>query len=299
MKKPFAIAVVVSACILSAPAGAQTYNTWNNPDANTAATPEANNTQLQSLLERLRAIIDQAEKDRAADPVLLRDLRALTDQFDPAALTVSLNDTFEDGDFTGNPVWTVTNGRYFIEQGWGLRNVLEKARSTSGGDSGDVAQQIFGQILNQALGGSATSSRVQPTAISTEVAITNAFQAEIEVSSWVNDGRFIAGPYQGNERDAGYRIAYNVGGSIDLLAVSSRGVRMIQQAPGPFALEDKTPHTIQFSRDQDGRIQVSLDGETIIDVTDQSFRDAFQGWRFSTEGGDFIVKRITVRSRPQ
>jgi hypothetical protein len=50
-------------------------------------------------------------------------------------------------------------GRYFIEKGWGLRNALDKAEANSSDTrSKDAAPVIFGQILNQALGGSASSS---------------------------------------------------------------------------------------------------------------------------------------------
>lgn len=278
----------------------QTYGTWNDPDAQqgtNSANQAAANEQLQGFVEKLRTILDQAEKDRAADPLLLKDLRALADSYDRPWKNTALNDTFADGDFTGNPVWTVAEGRYFIEKDWGLRNVLEKAASTSSSD-GDIAKQLFGQILNQALGGSAQQSRVQPTAIFTEAPITNAFSAEIEVFSWVGEGRFILGPYQGNDRVSGYRIVYNAGGSIDLLAVSSRGSRTVQRANGLFALEDKKVHLFGIERDRDGRTLVKLDGDVVIDVTDQSFRDDFQGWTFASNGGDFIVKRITVNTTP-
>jgi len=299
MKKLFPVTLMMALVLTSFPLAAQTYNTWNDPDAqDNPASPDqtASDERLQDFVERLRAILDQAEKDRAADPALLKDLRTLADSYDRPWSNVSLNDTFADGDYTGDPVWTVTEGRYFIEANWGLRNVLEEASASGSGD-GDVAKQIFGQILNQALGGK-QQSRVQATAIFTEAAISNAFAAEIEVSSWVNEGRLILGPYQGNDRVAGYRVAYNVGGSIDLLAVSNRGIRAVQRAPGPFTLEDKKVHLVAIERDRDGRTIVKLDGETIIDVTDQSFRDGFQGWGFATEGGDFIVKQVTVSSAP-
>lgn len=291
----------------AADAWSQTYGSWQDPDApsDTPADTAAGDgaaERLHGLIERLRAIVAQAERDKAANPLLLRDLSALADAYDRPSSVLSVNDAFADGDFQNNPVWTVTEGGYFIEQNWGLRNVLEQASSSNAGSGdnsgGEVAAQIFGQILNQALGGqTARPAGTQPTSIFTEAPIANAFAAEVEVSSWVGEGRFVFGPYQGNERTDGYRVAYSVGGAIELLAVSSRGARTIDRAAGPFTLEDKQVHTIGFTRDADGSTRVSLDGRTVIDVVDRSFRDDFQGWGFATRGGDFIVKRVTVRSR--
>lgn len=292
------------AAALPIPAPAQTYGTWEDPDAtqsqDAASSDDAAARRLQSFVKRLRAIVDQAEKDKAADPLLLRDLRALADGYDRPWTVLSLDDGFADGDYTNNPAWTVGQGGYFIEKGWGLRNKLERARSSSGDSGEEVAAQIFGQILNQALGGSGaqTTSSYQPTSIYIDTAIANAFAAEIEISSWVGEGRLSFGPYQGADRIAGYRVAYTVGGAIDLLAVSSRGSRTIQRAPGPYSLEDKEIHTIAVERKTDGLTRVLLDGEAIIEVRDRSFRDDFAGWGFATDGGDFIVKRVTVHSVP-
>ena len=39
---------------------------------------------------------------------------------------------------------------------------------------------------------------------------------------------------------------------------------------------------------------VSVDGKTVISVTDRGFSDPFDGVRISNKTGDFIVKRITA-----
>ena len=298
-----AVLILTAVCVAPGPVAAQTYGTWQNPDADDeqdGATLNAVTDRLQSFVERLRAIVDQAEKDKAADPLLLRDLRALADGFDRPWTRLSLDDSFADGNFTESPAWTVGRGSYFIEKGWGLRNKLERTQSASASDGRDVAKQIFGQILNQALGGSETQqeSTYQPTSIYVDTPISNAFAAEIEVSSWVAEGQLSFGPFQGTDRATGYRIDYTVGGAIELSADSARGSRTIHRADGPFNLEDKKIHVIALERATDGLTRITLDGDAIIEVTDQSFRDGFNGWGFATAGGDFIIKRITVHSAP-
>ena len=105
------------------PVRAQTkYSTWSKPNRG----PGPGTTR--DMIKRLDKLIDAAEKARAADPAFLRDLRDLARSYDaaaslPANRTV-LSDDFADGDFTANPVWTVSTGRYWVERGWGLRSAI-------------------------------------------------------------------------------------------------------------------------------------------------------------------------------
>ena len=60
-------------------------------------------------------MVDDAEKARAADPQFLRDLRGLAQGSDRPWRIQLLNDDFGDGDFTRNPSWTVTAGKYWVD----------------------------------------------------------------------------------------------------------------------------------------------------------------------------------------
>jgi len=303
----FTAAVLVLA-VLQTEATAQTYQTWENPDGSAASTEAQaqSDVRLKAIIDRLNEMVDQAEKDRAADPGFLRDLRDLANGFDRPWSKQVLFDDFADGDFTQNPAWTVGAGRYWIEKGWGLRNALDEAKAASSGTtSKDAAAAIFGQILNQALGGSAsdssssTSSGTQPTSIFADTPITNAFSIELDLSSWVGDeGEFIMGPYQGSDRASGYRLSYTVGEGLAMRIRSRSGARTIAIELGPFALEDKKAHAIQWTRTADGTMQVNLDGKTIFDLRDVNFRDSFTGFGMATRGGDFIVKRVSIHSVP-
>lgn len=280
-------------------ARAQTYQTWQDPDE-TGTLQDANNTQLKALIKKLNTLIDQAEKDRAADPAFLTDLRALANNADTPWKKQVLFDDFTDGDYALNPTWTVGMGRYWIEKDWGLRNGLDEAKSSNTSNtSKDAAAQIFGQILNQALGGGSTGSssskgEKQPTSIFTEAAISNAFSIKLDISSWVGDGEFIMGPYQGSDRSAGYRLSYTVGQGLSLRVKSRSGSRTIAIDPGPITLEDKKVHKILWTRATDGSMQVSIDGKSVLNVKDVNFRDPFVGFGMATRGGDFIVKQVRI-----
>ena len=315
---------VLAALLMASPALAQQYQPWNDPAAASAAAAaeKAANERLQGFVDELNRLTDAAEKSRAADPGFLRDLRGLALGYDRPWRSLVLSDDFQDGDFTRNPAWTVTAGKYWIERGWGLRSAVKAEAAQTGGQtqqrtSGkDVAAAIFGQILQQALDpegrasggqqGARTGSVLNPAAIQTTLRLTNAFAVEIDFSSWLsegaNAGRIEIGPYQvagqgqpvGTARAPGYVLAYVQGGGFELIRVSGRGSSIIDSRPGPFRLEDKKTHRLEWTRRADGLMTVSLDGKEIMTASDRAYQQDFDGLRLVNRGGDYIIKKLIV-----
>ena len=296
--------IYILACLLviTLPASAQTkYSTWSNPDATDGTSDET----TRELIDKLNTLIDEAEKARAADPVFLKDLRDLTRSYDNPWQTSVLSDDFADGDFTVNPVWTVSEGRYWIEKDWGLRSAVtiqpESAPAQQQKKSGgkDVALAILGAVLKQATkgsGGQTESAPAEPqlAAIHSAAAISNAFSIEFELSSWQPQGQLEIGPYQGTNTNSGYRLSYTPGGALSLLRTSSRGTTVVQRAQNAIPLEDQKSHVIAWTRDKSGQMNVSVDGKIVISAADRGFSDPFQGITIANRGGDYIIKRITV-----
>ncbi len=284
----------------------QRYRQWGNPDGAAAA----GKSRTQDFVDRLKRMIIDAEKSRAADPRFLRDLRDLARGFDRPWRRRVFSDDFLDGDFTANPAWTVSAGRYWVEKGWGLRSAIEPGQAAApSGDRGnkrlrgkDAAIAILGAVLNRAAGNRGGQNTPAPSAapavatIQAPARITNAFAIEFELSSWRGQGqtgKFEIGPYQGSAAGTGYRLAYRPGGDFELLRVSPRGTSIIDAAAAK-PLEDKKPHAIEWTRRADGAMTVTLDGKQIISATDRGIRQGFDGIQITNRGGDYIVKRITV-----
>lgn len=288
------------------------YGQWGNPDQPASQISgqgsAQTDTRLQDFVDRLNKLVNEAEKARAADPVFLRDLRDLARGYNRPWRRTVLNDDFIDGDFTRDPAWTVTNGAYFIEQGWGLRNKVEQGSAAAGGGERKLtreekALQIFGAIIkgttgNGGAGGAATAAGPRPTAIHSPAAITNAFAVEMEISSWLPQGRLGVAVYQGGDRATGYRLSYDVGRGFSLQRYSARGAATIEAGRETIALEDKKVHRLEWVRHEDGRMVVTVDDKPVIETLDRGFRDPFSGIELSTTGGDFIVKRVTVLGTP-
>ena len=113
---------------LAAGAGARAeerYSEWGGGDE-----------KYDALVERLNELIDAAEKSRAADPRLLRDLRDAIAAHTAAAPEAEqapalppqklVHHDFGDGNFTRNPAWTLVEGRFSVDFGLGLRSVVAK-----------------------------------------------------------------------------------------------------------------------------------------------------------------------------
>ncbi len=298
------LAVSILIPVFASEAG-QHYRSWTGPDAPS----QAGTQRQQDFVDKLKGLIDEAEKARAADPQFLGDLRGLVREYDRPRRRVVLSDRFEDGDFTDNPAWTVTQGRYWVERGWGLRSAVKAVAAAQSAPQpeprkGRDAAAIFGRILQQAidlegkLGGGQTAGGAPATAIQIALALTNAFAVEIDLSSWSAEGRLEIGPYQGApkgaERAQGYVLAYTPGGELELLRVSPRGSSIIDRRTGLVALEDKKTQRLLWMRNADGLMTVSIDGREVLKASDKAFRGPFDGLRIVNQGGDYIFKRIAV-----
>ena len=121
----------------------------------------------------------------------------------------------------------------------------------------------------------------------------------------IAEPRFEFGPYQGANASAGYRLAYNPGApagsaSLELLRLSSRGgISTVELTDQPLRLQDGKSHVIEWSRDRGGRMVVKIDGAQVMEVTDRSFRDPFDGIALVNGGGDYALRSITIDGTSQ
>ena len=307
--------------LLLSPAAAQTprYERWQGQEQRA----EAQDQRTQGLVEELRALIDEAEQARAADRRFLSDLRDLVRRYDRPWQVELLHDDFRDGDFLRAPAWTVISGRFAVERGLGLRSVVfpprqpppeptpqPPAQRTQRQSQQDIANALLKAILEQRSGRQEQGTRRTEPAppaprppqprraeIRTAVALTNAFEIRLELSSWSREGRLEFGPYREGEGSGGYRLAYTPGlrPTLSLLRLSSFGTSVIQVHDQSLNLEDGSPHTLEWTRDRHGEMAVSLDGEELFRTTDRAFPAPFAGFALVNLGGDYAVREITIR----
>jgi hypothetical protein len=295
------VAYFLSVSLVSAQS--TTYSTWKNPDV-----AAANAEKLEEVLIKLNTLIDKAEKAKAADPVFLQDLRNLVTEATGPSYKLVFDDTFADGNFTAGPVWQVSAGEYWIEKGWGLRTSVDaaaaaKAQAQPKKVTGEqAAAALFGQLLNQAIGGKQQAQQAAPppaeAVIHTNAQISNSFTMSVNVYTGSNQGDIevaaFQGQFKGSATSPGYRLKLNPQGRIELLRVSSRGTTVIGGTNELPQLHDKKFHNLSWTRGSDGTMTISIDGTVLLSAADLGFKDAFAGVAIINKGGDYIFKHVRV-----
>ena len=264
---------------------------------------QTQNKDMQQLLQQLRALIDKAERDKAADPVFLGDLRKLADSYDSQWPVSLFFDDFRDGNFTANPAWTVIAGNWQVDlhaKYTGLQSRVAIAQA-GGNQTGSSTQNaivgILGTLLQQPGTQGQTPQEDQYAAISTALAISNAFAIRVEIASFLQGGRFDLGPYLGSNADAGYFLTY-APATTSALTLSSvtkyAGTKRLASMSSPLRLEDGAAHVFDWKRDRAGNMTVALDGKVVLSVTDMSIRKPFDGLLLANSGGMYRIRSIGI-----
>ena len=285
----------------------QRYEAWQ-PDGGGA----------EEMVKALRALIDEAEHARAADPLFLKDLKALAKKYDvarPAARAVQLmRDDFRDGDYTRGVRWTVVSGKFWVEDAVGLRTLVAQTAAQPATTEqqprqreGDLASAIIGDFLSKTLGGGDSqpardepqqqqAAPTEPAEIRTALSIPNAFALRMEMTSRVGEGEFHVAAYQGRDALYGYRVIYAPGArtGLKLVRFSPRRDRVIGSYNRRLNLEDNRLHVLEIKRGADGRMVVAMDGAKLIEVTDTAFRDPFDGIAATNMAGDYAIRAIAI-----
>jgi hypothetical protein len=179
---------------------------------------------VQELARELNALIDEAERASAADPLFLRDLRDKLASYARPERIELLRDDFSDGNFTRNPSWTVVDGEFTVDPNLGLRSTVQLAQANSSSEPKkkssieEVAGSLLGDLFGDKKKGGgeraapADTGPTRPARAEIYLAqpIGNAFSLQLEFVSGekTKGGRFEVDIYQGGSRTAGYRLAY-------------------------------------------------------------------------------------------
>ena len=322
------LATVLLAGALATPAAADDesrYSEWR-PEGDEAAQSSA----LDALAQELEALIDEADRARAAHPRFLQDLRdkiaahiaAQSDDARPR--TALVRDDFSDGDYTDDPRWTVVSGSFSVERGRGLLSAvpLAKARGSGSDDPLDALLDGSGELLDSGkdalddllsgkiklddlLGGGAKDAQEdpgpagpEPAQITLAAAIPNAFALELEMTSRSagKGAQLEIDLFQGGAGAAGYRLAYMPGGepALVLSRFGRRGVVEIGEHGDRLDLEDGRSHSVALVRAGDGTMTASVDGSEVIRVKSSAFKDPFAGVSLVNGGGDYAIRSVAV-----
>ncbi|MCA1768593.1 MAG: SEL1-like repeat protein [Halomonas sp.] len=262
----------------------------------------------------------QADMDVAQDGLptsgLLRRLRqtervAATEDSPPpptASPRIALQDDFSDGDYRRNPAWTVLSGDFEVDDN-GLRSIVATQRASDRESrrlSTDRPEEIGLAMLELILEQTGNVKRdevptaVKPAHIFVNAPVGNAFRLELQLASRQQPGSLEVGLFQGNRPNGtGYRLVYSPGSNpgLSLVRLTSGSVEVIARQEGQLELEDGRFHSIVWTRDKNGEMQVHVDDRRLLRVRDTGLRDPFQGFLMANQGGDYTLDRVRLQDR--
>ena len=282
------------ALALFSPVGAQT-----NPGS-------TSDPRTQELVDQLKDVIRRSEEQRGPSQPVIRQLRDLVRRYDRPWRVSLLYDDFRDGDYTYNPRWVVNDGEFWVARAGGLRSNFDPTangrRRTADRRSDGSALDVLSEIL---LGG--RERDVSPTQVNlksegeifTRVAISNAFAATVQINlrSYMDrNTRLEFGPFQGDDRASGYRLAYDSGRTptLSLTRLGPNRSAIIETTDRGIALEDGNTHTIEWRRGNDGEMVILFDDKEVIRTIDRAYDDPFDGFNIINKGGEFEIKQVSV-----
>jgi hypothetical protein len=266
----------------------------------------AGGSRAQELVDQLKELIRGAERDQRSSPWLTKQLRELVRRYDWPWRVTLLHDDFRDGDYTYDPSWIVSNGDFRVMRGVGLRTVFHSApqgrrpADQRGEYSAfDILEGIF--VGGREREGRGDLQTISPSGaeIYTGLLITNTFAVKLQLKFRGNpdgDNRLEFGPYLNNERNLGYRLAYEVGSrpALSLLRIAPGRSAIIETYDRGLDLEDGNPHTIEWRRGDGGEMVVLLDDKEIIRTVDRAHSDSFNGFNIVNKGGLYELKEISI-----
>ncbi len=255
------------------------------------------------MVDRLTKLIDTAERQRAADPRFLDDLRDALNAYAQSQVPLFIKDNFSDGDIAKNPAWTIASGKFRLEKNGGLRSIVRASGNTQSGKQ-DAASAILDTILGSGKkggggGGGGTLVSAQRAEVFTPAKITNAFSVlgTVLVRSPASDFEWVV--YQGADRSSGYRLNYTTDDTstavFELSRFNRKGSSVIDSGEPPVSMEDGGAHKIEWKRGAGGAMTVAIDGEAFLSITDQGIKTGFDGLVMANNDGDVLFRDIEVR----
>jgi hypothetical protein len=264
----------------------------------------AQENRTLELVDHLKSLIRSTEQNPKSSYWLTQQLRDLVHRYDWPWRVSLLHDDFRDGDYEYNPHWVVNSGDFWVTRDATLRSVFDAPRQNrrlADRQGGSPAIDILQDILWGGNENERSRAAISPSAgeIYTRLPISSAFAAKLTLFFDGNPdavNRLELGPFQGDERSSGYRLAYESGKapSFTLLRSAPGRSAVIEMYDRAVKLEDGSAHTLEWRRQSNGEMVVLLDEKEIMRTVDRAYSDSFDGFTFINKGGAYELRDIAI-----
>lgn len=255
--------------------------------------PSDDISELARLQKKLRKLIRKAKKRHAAEPWLIKKLEKLANVKNNPWPHQVLRENFLSKNYERGDGWQTVAGNVWHEQGKGLicKSVNSWKKST-------VKHESPGAILKgkKPLDMQRLISNGQFVKIQNNIRFTNAFALKVETNTLNETDGLILSSHLNGKSHTGYRLVFQPGHRdlVKLFKVSPNARTEIQTRSSRFNLENSGPHVFEWTRARDGQMTVSVDGQRLFEVYDNSITEPFQNLGIAHMGGQVILRDIQL-----
>jgi len=271
----------------------------------------------REMSDRLRALIEQAERTRSAERWFLDALRSLVHQYGgpqyggpqhggPKGQLIGprrnaiFHEDFRSVDMKRSPRWQVGAGRFHIHRSLGLYTaVAPQGESTLAEEDLNLTDILLKSLL-EGRQRKQEGERGIPSSGHAELfarrPFPNTFTLRMEFLSRYRPGRFEIAFFSGSRRAEGYRVVYypGVNQGLELISVSRYGATVIAALNAPLLLEDRGFHALEWLRTARGEMRVLVDGQELLRAIDRTERGNFDGFALVNRGGEFAIRELAI-----
>ena len=212
---------------------------------------------------------------------------------DPRQYRRLVRDDFADGNYTHDPVWTIHAGTFAVRNG-GLNSMMEPPDESYEG----AGQRILGEILGKQFGFGSGGGESPVAAAYLPMPIASIFRITMLVSGSAEPFSHVEfGPFRGNNLNSGHRLVYRPDQPQQLQLVSVDQGAGTEIARATLSASGGAPQRLLWQRDPDGRMIVTHNGNTLIDVVDRGPVADFDGFSMINSGGEWTLRELIVEER--
>ena len=282
----------------SHPRSSGTEHTSSTPSA--SASTDGNG--LREALDEVSALAREAEKERSADWRVIRAMRDIVARYgaevnaafphQPASARV-LYDAFSDGNFDRQPAWRVRSGRFWIDQRKRLRSDVEVTPKGAPKElsNDQIPLAILGALLGQPSGGETPHNAV----IEVAAQIPAAHEIRTGFSAGEGPSELQLSLLDDNHQSAKRTLSIALSGKRATLSLRGAEGEPLDQVTLATQDDERRIQTLAWRTDHNGRTQVSVNGQPILNPWSPLRRATFSGLRLTNVRGRFAVDYVEVK----
>lgn len=269
-----------------------------------ATTPP--DAQTQKIVDEVRDLATKARKERSADPWLLKAMDDLVQRYYWPWRHSVVDESFADGDYSKNPAWEVSKGKFWVDRSLGLRSKAMPPAAPATDTKQDkkkFSDTLRDAVIAEMAGQKQQPAQAAPSASSAEIylpaKITNSFALDVSFTQHqppAEPGQIEFGLFEGARGGRGYVLVVTTGKEdfVELLRVKNNNAAIVEREPLPASIDTGDLQKLSWRRDPQGGMVVLLNDKTLIETSDRGLTAPFTGFGIINRAGDFAVKQVKL-----